>query len=85
MSFFKLNSYNEEEYKKIQKEVKLNILEANILNTKTYIIRAQEQLLTRGEKVEVLNEKSENLKDTYTIIVLIVLLSSYCLPWIFFR
>lgn len=57
----------DEEYEKIKNEVKVNILESNIIEYKDIMIQAQEQLLTRGQKVEILNEKAEKLKDNANV------------------
>ena len=53
----------DEEYEKIKNDGSINILESNVLKFKDTILKAQEQLITRGENVEVLNSKAEKLTE----------------------
>ena len=53
----------DEEYEKIKNDGSINILESNVLKFKDTILKAQEQLITRGENAEVLNAKAEKLTE----------------------
>ena len=56
----------DEEYEKIKNDGSINILESNVLEFKDTILKAQEQLITRGEKAEVMNAKAEKLTEYST-------------------
>lgn len=53
----------DEEYQRIKNDGSINILESNVLEFKDTLLNAQEQLMIRGEKAEMLNAKAEKLNE----------------------
>ena len=53
----------DEEYENIKSDGNINILESNVLEFKDTFLKAQEQLILRGEKAEVLTAKAEKLGE----------------------